>query len=410
MRRINIVLTLVACLGLTATPVFSQSANNLDDKLDALQSINAITTSVPFLLISPDSRAGGMGDVGVASSPDANSMHWNPAKYALMDKDKDFGASISYVPWLRQLVTDVNMAYISGFYRVNDDQVLASSLRYFSLGNMVFTDNQGNETYQFRPMEAAFDVAFSQKLGENFGGAMALRYIFSNLTGGYDVNGQSSQPGKSIAADIAGFYSREIRLGDYDSDLNFGLNISNMGAKISYSDSQERNFIPINMRFGAGLNLHIDEYNSFGIYADVNKLLVPSPPIYETDAQGNYVYDPITNEPIIQAGKNPNVPVPVGMINSFSDAPGGFQEELREYLWSTGVEYWYAGQFALRGGYFHEHATKGNRKYFTLGAGLKYNIVNLDFSYLIPTSQNNPLQNTLRFSIVFDFQAKSSGE
>lgn len=408
MKKINNILVVSICGLLCFSTINAQQS--LDDKLDAVNSINTITTSVPFLQISPDSRAGGMGDVGVASSPDANSMHWNPAKFGMMDDEIDFGASVSYVPWLRALVPDVNMAYLSGFYRVSKTQVLASSLRYFSLGSMTFTDNQGNQTYQFEPIEVAFDVAFAQKLGDYFSGAMALRYIFSNLTGGVNVNGQSSQPGKAIAADISGFYSREITLGDYDADFNFGLNISNLGNKISYSESQERNFIPINMRFGPGLNLKIDEYNEFGVYADINKLLVPTPPIYQTDEQGNIVYDAVTGKPEIESGKDPNVPVPVGIINSFSDAPNGFQEEMREYLWSAGIEYWYAGQFALRSGYFHEHATKGNRKYFTLGAGLKYKVMTLDFSYLVPTSQNNPLQNTLRFSIVFDFQALNTDE
>ncbi len=366
--------------------------------------INTITTAVPFLMIAPDSRAGGMGDVGAATSPDANSQHWNPAKYGMINEDNPMGFSVSYIPWLRSLVPDINLAYVSGYYQVDKGSVLSGSLRYFSLGEITFTNQNAAVIGQFTPTELAFDLGFARRLTENFSGAMSLRYIYSNLTGGYSNNGVSSHPGQAVAADISGFYSQEIEISDYDSRLNFGLNISNIGNRVSYSETGERDFIPINMRLGAGIEIDIDEYNRIGFYTDVNKLLVPTPPVYAiNDSTGQIMYE--NGVPVIESGKNPDVSVPVGMFQSFNDAPGGIQEELREFTYSAGMEYWYSNQLALRGGYFYEHATKGNRQYFTLGAGLKYRVFALDFAYMIPTTQNHPLQNTLRFSLAFDFQA-----
>lgn len=365
--------------------------------------LNTITTAVPFLIISPDARAGALGDAGVASSPDANSLHWNPAKYAFIKKDMGF--SVSYSPWLRALVNDINLAYVSGYKKFGKDQALAASLLFFSLGDITFTDIVGTTIGQFRPNEFSFDVAYSRKLSESFSGGVSLRYIHSNLTGGYSVGASNSHPGNSVATDVSGYYQTDVSLGKQDGVLAVGLNISNIGAKISYTDNVERDFIPINLRFGPSLTIDLDEYNSLAFLLDVNKLLVPTPPQYRVDENNLPVDLNGDGKWDILAGKDPDVSVPTGMFQSFSDAPGGFREELKEFTLSTGVEYWYDKQFALRTGFFYEDKTKGNRKFFTVGAGLKYNVFSLDFAYLVPVEQRNPLENTLRFTLLFDFDA-----
>jgi hypothetical protein len=365
--------------------------------------LNTITTAVPFLIISPDARAGALGDAGVASSPDANSLHWNPAKYAFIEKDMGF--SVSYSPWLRALVNDINLAYLSGYKKFGKDQAIAASLLYFSLGDITFTDIVGSTIGQFKPNEFAVDVCYSRKLSEVFSGGVSIRYIHSNLTGGYFVGGSESHPGNSVATDVSAYYQKSLSFGKTPAKLGVGVNVSNIGAKISYTETTERDFIPINLRFGPSLTLDIDEYNSLSILLDINKLLVPTPPVYETnDTTGQPVYGS-DGKPIILAGKDPDVGIVSGMFQSFGDAPGGFKEEMREFTISTGVEYWYDKQFAIRGGFFYEDKTKGNRKFFTLGAGLKYNVFGLDFAYLIPVEQRNPLENTLRFTLLFDFDA-----
>lgn len=369
--------------------------------------INTITTAVPFLLISPDSRAGGMGECGVASTPDVNSMHWNAAKYAFADKK--VGVGVSYTPWLRQLVPDINLAYLAGYGKLDKNSALAGSLRYFSLGSITFTDNVGTTIGTYRPNEFALDAAYSRKLSEKFSGAMAVRFIYSNLTSGVTLsNGSTTHAGKTGAVDISMFYNdKKVEINDKKAELSFGLNISNIGAKISYTDNasqRSKDFIPINMKLGSSLKINMDEVNSFAIMVDLNKLLVPTPPQYLIDNNGNPVYD-VSGNPVILKGKDPHRSVPQGMIGSFSDAPGGAQEELKEIIIQTGVEYWYDKQFAVRFGYFHEDKLKGNRQFFTLGAGVRYNVFGLDFAYLIPTQQRNPLQNTLRFSLTFDFDA-----
>lgn len=376
---------------------FNQSQLNRSD----LQ-LNTITTAVPFLLIAPDSRAGALGDAGVATSPDANSIHWNPAKMAFIDKE--MGMSISYSPWLRRLVPDISLSYVSLYKKLGDDQTIGGSLRYFSLGDIKFTDDQGNPLGDFRPNEFAFDIAYARKLGGRFSGGIAARYIYSNLTGGIDVSGTNTRAGKSFAVDVSGFYTNEdASLFGQDVIFNMGLNISNIGAKISYTDDANSDFIPINMKLGQSLAFVLDDYNTIAIITDINKLLVPTPPIYELDNNGSPVLDPVTNEPVIESGKDPNVSVMSGMMQSFYDAPGGMSEELKEYNLSFGLEYWYNKQFAVRAGYFNEDYTKGNRKYVTMGAGLKLSVFSVDFSYLIATTQNNPLANTLRFSLMFNF-------
>ncbi len=356
-----------------------------------LNSVNTITTAVPFLMIAPDTRAGGMGDVGCGTTPDGNSIHWNSAKMAFAPQN--FGVSVSYAPWMRALASDMNLAYLSAYKKMGKNQAIGISLRYFSLGSITFTNDVGEVTGQFTPNEFAVDVAYSRKLANRLSGGIALRYINSNLTGGYTVGTTKSKVGQSVGADVSVYYKNdEIEIGNMKSAFMFGTNISNMGAKMSYSQTSEKDFIPINLRIGSGLKLDFDDYNSLGIYLDLNKLLVPTNPHYDSTGA-------------IDAGMDPNVAVPQGMIQSFYDAPGGFKEELREITYSSGLEYWYDKQFAVRAGYFYEHPTKGNRQYVTLGAGVRYNIFGLDFAYLIPTTQHNPLENTLRFTLTFDFAA-----
>lgn len=352
--------------------------------------LNTITTAVPFLLISPDSRSGAMGDVGVATSPDATSMHWNPAK--MSHTEDNIGISVSIVPWLRELVPDINLQYIGGYYKLNNNEAIGYELRYFSLGDITFTDNTGNVIGQYKPNEFAIGSGYSRKLSRNFSIAISGRYIYSNLTGGQSAGGTETVAGKSIAADVAAFYTKDIRIAKQDSDLSIGMNISNIGNKISYTETVVRDFIPINLRLGTDLTTNFDQYNKMSFALDFNKLLVPTPPLYNEDGD-------------IIAGKDPEVSVVSGIFQSFGDAPDGFREEMREINISAGVEYWYDNQFALRAGYFHEHDTKGGRQYLTFGSGVKYNVFALDFSYLVSTSNiggTNPLANTMRFTLIFD--------
>jgi hypothetical protein len=380
-KRVLLILFLIALSGKTL--LFSQSSSG---------ELNAIQTVVPFLTIAPDSRAGAMGDAGVATSPDVYSQHWNPAKFAFIDGNAGLG--ISYSPWLRNLVPDINIAYLAGYKRIDTKQVLSASLIYSSLGLVSFTDEFGNLERNFNPNEFAFDAGYSRLFTENLSGGIAFRFIYSNLTGGSYSGGVATKPGTSFAADISGYYQKKISLFSKDGQLALGLNFSNIGSKMNYSSSQTADFIPMNMRLGASATLNLDHFNKITITLDLNKLLVPTPPIYST-----------TNPDSIIKGKDPNVSVPVAIFQSFYDAPGGFKEELHEITYSTGIEYWYNNQFAIRGGYFHENATKGNRKYFTAGAGFRLKAFTLDFSYLMPLSQNHPLARTLRFSIAFDFNA-----
>ncbi len=366
--------------------------------------LNTITTAVPFLMIAPDARAGAMGDAGVASSPDAFSQHWNPAKYAFIENQMGF--SVSYSPWMKRLVDDIDLGYLTFYYRLNNDRdAISASLLFFSLGEIQFTNDIGQNIGSFAPSEYAIDVAYSSKLTDRLSGAIAFRYIYSNLTGNRFVGGMQSNAGQSVAGDVAAYYRLPFNMNGQASVFSAGLNISNIGAKVSYTETVAKDFIPTNMRLGFGFETQLDQYNSLGFMIDFNKLLVPTPPEYkfndstglpEVDPQGNY---------IIARGRSNDVGVVNGIFQSFVDAPGGFVEELREVSLAIGAEYWYDKQFAFRAGYFYEHVTKGNRKYFTLGVGLKLNVFGLDFSYLIPTGQRNPLENTLRFSLMFDFEA-----
>lgn len=385
----------------------SQSNQNLINQAYGFDNgdLNTITTAVSFLTIAPDARGGAMGDAGAGTTPDVYSMHYNPAKYAFIEKNVGF--SVSYSPWLSQLVNDISLGYLTGYKKLDDGQVLAASLRYFSLGNIIFTDNVGTEIGQFSPNEFAFDAAYSRKFSDYISGAIALRYIYSNLTGGIFVNGAQSKPGQSIATDVSFYYQKDIEMKKTDAVLGVGANISNIGAKITYTENQDRSYIPISMRVGPSLTMDLDEYNKLMFTFDINKLLVPTPPIYAQDSTGQPIKDD-NGDYVIESGKDPNRSLVSGMFGSFADAPGGFNEELAELMWSVGTEYWYDNQFALRAGFFYEHPLKGNRKYITLGAGLRYNVFGLDFSYLVPLEQRNPLENTLRFTLVFNFDKVSN--
>ena len=380
MKKTSIVILLFLAIVAGNRELFSQSSSG---------ELNAIQTVVPFLTIAPDSRAGGMGDAGVATSPDVYSMHWNPAKFAFIDGKS--GVGISYAPWLRNLVPDINIAYLTGYKRIDARQVVSGSLIYSSLGDVPFTDDFGNLERVFNPNEFSLDAGYSRLFSDNLSGGIAFRFIYSNLTGGFYSGGVATKPGTSFAADISGYYRKDISLLSKDGQLSFGLNFSNIGSKMSYSDLQTADFIPMNLRLGTAATIHLDTYNSVTVSIDLNKLLVPTSPVYS-----------ITNSDSIIAGKNPNVAVPVAIFHSFYYAPGGFKEELHEITYSYGLEYWYNNQFALRGGYFHENESKGNRKYFTAGAGFRLKIFTLDFSYLMPLAQNHPLARTLRFSLAFD--------
>ena len=353
------------------------------------ESAQAIRTSVPFLTIAPDSRAGAMGDAGVATSPDLNAQHWNMSKYVF--NEEEAGVSLSYTPWLRNLgVNDLNLLYLTGYKKFGELQSVSGGLRYFNLGEITELDGSGNETGQkIRPHEFAIDLGYSRKFSEYISAGLAFRYIRSDIANGTSNTstglGGAYTPGNSFAADIAMYYAKPVRVSGYDAEYAFGANISNIGTKINYSggDGAGSQFIPTNLRLGGRYSMDIDQYNSIGFTLDMNKLLVP-----------------------ISDSSTQNMGTIEGMIKSFSDAPGGFSEEMDEIMWAMGIEYWYMKQFAVRAGYFHEHETKGNRKYFTAGVGLRLNVFSLDFSYLFPTQggRNNPLANTMRFSLGFRFE------
>jgi len=363
-----------------------------------------ITTTVPFLTITPDSRSGAMGDAGVATPADANSLHWNAAKLAWLDHDK-MGA-LSYTPWLRTLVPDINLAYLSYAQKINNLSGFSFAMRYFSLGDIIFTNDFGQQLKVVRPYELSLDGGYAQKLSSKFSIGIVGRFIYSNLAGRTTTaSNQTTRPAFTGAGDISGYYKTPLKITDKNAILGLGFNISNLGGKISYTSNLDRDFIPANLRLGSYLNLDIDEFNQIGFALDFNKLLVPSQPIYALDSNGFLLRDP-TGRPIIERGKSPDQSTLAGAINSFTDAPNGFSEEIREINPSFGIEYWYNKQFAVRGGYFYEAPSKGNRQYATFGIGIKYNILGIDLSYIVPTNSaktltRSPLANTLRFTLSF---------
>ncbi|MFT4663644.1 MAG: hypothetical protein ACI8YQ_001456 [Polaribacter sp.] len=384
-------------------PSFGQFGCVLNSSTGAWESpsggpcVNSIITAVPFLRIVPDARSGGMGDVGIGISADANSMGNNASKLAFVDKDLSIAAT--YTPWLRALgIPDVYLAYLSGFKQIDKLSTVGFSLRYFSLGTISFTDDNGADLGQGNPNEFEIAVGYARQLSPNLAVSITPKFIYSNLAAGQNVGSVEITPGVAGAADFSFTYKKEIGLNGKKTDLTAGLAVSNLGTKISYTKSINKDYIPTNLGLGAAWSINADEFNSITFALDINKLLVPTPCLSENpgdcDTDGNDILD--YKEKSMFGG----------VLGSFSDAPGGGAEEFRELMYSIGVEYWYDKQFAVRAGYYHEHASKGNRKFFTVGLGLKYNIFGLNFSYLVPTTQQrNPLDNTLRFTLMFDFGA-----
>ncbi|MBB5636695.1 hypothetical protein HDF26_005171 [Pedobacter cryoconitis] len=350
--------------------------------------LNSLKTAVPFLLITPDARVGGMGEAGVAIAPDANSNSINPSKIAFLEQK--YGFSASYSPWLRSIVSDINLGYLSGFYKVDDRTTLGASLRYFSLGKIQMTDVNQQDLGTYNPNEFAIDATFARRFGDSFSLGTSARYIYSNLAAGQFSVGQQSKAGKSFAMDVSAYFKKPTVLFGYDAIVSAGANISNIGTKMNYMDGGQSYFLPTNLKIGGASTFILDDYNEITIALDFNKLLVPTQPIYNQDGT-------------IQSGRDPDRSVPSGIFGSFSDAPGGFSEEMREINIASGLEYWYNRKFALRAGYFYENPQKGDRRYFTLGTGFKYENFNLDVSYLAATARKSPLANTLRFTLLFNF-------
>lgn len=376
----NIYLAALALMGISPLTATAQ------EKVDMF---NPEKNSVTSQSIAPDARAGGMGDVGVATDPDVASQYWNPAKYPFTISRA--GVSLNYTPWLRQLVSDIDLAYLVGYYRIGDYSAVSASMRYFSLGEVFYGDTSDTQM-TLNPYEMSLDVAYSIMLSEKFSIAAGVRWIYSDLTYNYD---DTSSPGSAFAVDLAAYYQNYINIGQRECQLGLGLDISNVGSKINFGGDENSEFLPANLRVGASLMVPVDEYNRFSIAFDANKSLVPTMPV---KMDGESDEDFITRK---QKDYYDVSPIS-GIFKSFSDAPGGFKEELEEIRWSIGGEYVYNDKFSLRAGYHHESENKGNRKYFTVGAGFKMNVFSLDAGYVIATAKSNPLDQTLRFSLTFD--------
>ncbi len=380
MKRLTLVLSLMLLMTLSASA-----------QLKKTDIFNPVYTAVTSQTIAPDARAAGMGDVGVATDPDVNSQYWNPAKYPFTISRA--GVSLNYTPWLRQLVNDMYLANLVGYYRIGDFSAVSTSLRYFNMGEVTMKESIGGSNgMTINPYEMSFDVAYSLLLSEKFSIAAGLRWIYSDLT--YDYSSETT-PGSAFAADIAAYYQNYINIGQRECQLGIGLNISNIGSKINFGSDTNSEFIPTNMRLGASLMIPVDEYNRFSIAADANKLLVPTRPI-QGENESQVDYDARLQKDYYDVSSI------AGIFKSFGDAPGGFKEELQEVGWSLGGEYTYNDKFSLRAGYHHESETKGNRKYFTVGAGFKMSAFSLDVGYVIATAKSNPLDQTLRFTLTFD--------
>ena len=380
-------ITLLRVIAILFTFHFSLFTSLAQDD-DKVTMFSPVEHAVISQTIAPDARAAGMGDVGAATEPDVNSQYWNPAKYPFCISRA--GIALNYTPWLRQLVNDIDLAYVAGYYRIGDYSAISGSLRYFSLGE-VFTD-YGQTDMTVKPYEMSLDVAYSLMLSENFSMAAALRWIYSDLR--YDYS-EDSKPASAFAADLAMYYNRYLNLGSRECQLALGLNLSNIGSKISFYGDDESQFIPANMRLGASLLIPVDEWNRFTITADANKLLVPTVPAQEEGESNTDYQDRVRRE-------YSDVSAISGIFKSFGDAPGGFKEELEEIQWSVGAEYVYHDQFSLRAGYHHQAESKGNLKYFTVGGGFRMSVFSLDVGYVISTARSNPLDQTLRFTLAFD--------
>ena len=400
-RKIILVISIVL-----SSTLYSFSQNGFDFDNPSSPYLNPITTSVPFLQIAPDSRGAGLGDIGVASSSDINSQHYNAAKY-VFNKNK-FGISMSYSPWLQDLIGDISLAYIAGFYKIDDMSAISMSLRYFSMGSIQFTDYFGEPIGERNPHEYAIDFAYSRKFTDHFSMAVTPRFIYSNLATNIEVSGIEMKPGIAGAADVSLFYEQDFKSSKYENQtFRAGLCISNIGNKISYTNgSLNRDFLPTNLRIGASYTMDIDKYNKISFLGEVGKLLVPTNPVkmvdeYGTPLQnvdGSYVY-------YGNGMDTKNIGVMQGILRSFYDSPGGFNEEMREIVFAVGTEYAYNDLFMVRLGTFFENKYKGNRKYGEVGVGFKYNVFAIDVSYLIAFTQHNPLENTLRFTLALNFES-----
>lgn len=377
---------------LVACGAFLCATENIFAQINSgeLNGSNTVFTAIPFLRINPDGRTGGMGEVGIATDPDASAMFHNASKLAFANSNLSVAAT--YTPWLRTLVDDIFIANVSGYKKIDNLQAIGLSLRYFSLGNIQFTDIKGEDAGQYTPNEFALDLAYSRRLADNFGAAITLKYVRSDLARGQEVgSGNVIKAAQAAAADVSFYYTKDLLIGGRDSRLAFGAAVTNIGNKVSYGQTDQRDFIPINLGLGSNLTLAIDDYNKVSFALDINKLMVPTPD--PNDSTGSFRDKPLLS----------------GMFGSFSDAPGGFKEEMQELMYSIGAEYWYNNQFAVRVGHFNEHKFKGNRKYLTLGVGLRYSTFGFNFAYIVPVSnQRNPLDNTLRFSLTFDFDDKNN--
>jgi hypothetical protein len=387
-------------LGLTSAVALTCGVAKAQTTITGQTKLNTITTAVPFITISPDARAGGMGDVGIATESDANDIAWNVAK--VVNNKKKTGASITYTPWLRDLVPDINLAYLSGYtkFGTNDNQAVTGSLRYFNLGSINFRDQNGIEQGTGLPREFAFDLGYSRKLSEKLSIGVAGRYINSNLSAGPStIPGSIIKPANAFATDIGVFYSKPMKSDDENGDrLNFGATITNLGTKVSYNQLV-KDFLPTKLGIGSSYKYKVDEFNAINFSVDATKLLVPSP---------YFITDTVGGIPRTRPAYHREKSVIDGLFSSFGDAPDGGSEEFKEINWSMGAEYAYQNQVFARAGYFYEHATKGNRKFATLGLGFKYNVFTLNLSYVVPSGSSinrNPLSNTLRFSLLFDFEA-----
>ena len=376
---------IVLALGLSLLAATSQLWADDDDKLNTF---NPVEHAIISETIAPDARGAGMGDVGAATDPDVNSQYWNPAKYPFCISRA--GIALNYTPWLRQLVNDIDLAYLAGYYRIGDYSAISGSLRYFSLGE-VYTD-YGNSDMTVKPYEMSIDAAYSLMLSEKFALAAAIRWIYSDLRFDYS---EDSKPASAFAADLAMYYNNYLMLGQRECQLGLGMNIRNIGSKISFYGDEESQFIPANLRLGASLMVPVDEYNRFTLTADANKLLVPTVP-RQNEGESNSEYQDRVRREYSDVGSIK------GIFQSFSDAPGGFKEEMEEIQWSVGAEYVYHDQFSLRAGYHHQAESKGNLKYFTIGGGFRMSVFSLDVGYVISTARSNPLDQTLRFTLAFD--------
>jgi hypothetical protein len=367
-----------------------------------------ITTGVPFLLIAPDARAAAMGDMGVATSPDAFSQQWNASKYVFSENKS--GVAISYTPYLSKLVNDIFLGNVTYFNRLNDNSAFAASFKYFSLGDIEFVQDEFSEALVQRPNEFTLDVSYALRLSDQFGMSVAMRYLQSDLK--LNIGDNDTKAASTFGVDISGYYqSEEQAYNDFNGRWRGGFAIQNLGPKFKYDEAGQENFQPTNLRLGLGFDFILDQYNTVGVTAEFSKLLVPTPPLLgfdDTDEDG--VQD--ADEPTyIVSGQDPDVPFLSGVFQSFGDAPGGFKEELQEFTYALGAEYTYQDSFAFRAGYFNEHETKGARKFFALGAGFKYNVINVDLSYLFSASQvQSPLESTLRFSLTFNLGAGTYNE